>query len=335
MVDMRTRYMGLELSHPVVASASPLSKDLDGIRRLEDAGASAIVMFSLFEEQIRQESAAVERLLQAGTESFAESVSYFPDAGALDVGPDRYLELVSRARQAVDVPVIASLNGTTREGWIDYAHLVEEAGASAIELNVYQMTTDPDVTSADVETRTVELVRAIKGAVSLPVAVKLGPFYSAFANLAARLDAAGADALVLFNRFYQPDFDLERREIVPSLELSAPHETRLPLLWLGVLAGRVRCSLAATTGIHAPEGVVKVLMAGADVAMSTSAVLLHGPGHLNVLADGARTWLERHGYASVAELRGSMSQRKAADAGAFERANYIRVISSYEPHDAR
>jgi dihydroorotate dehydrogenase (fumarate) len=335
MVDLRTRYMGLELAHPIVASASPLSKDLDGVRSLEDSGASAIVMFSLFEEQIRHESAALDHLVDAGSESFAESLSYFPDVGALHIGPSRYLELLRRAREAVRVPVIASLNGTTSEGWIDYTRQLQQAGASAIELNVYQIAADPDVTGAQIEQRTIDVLRAVKRAVSIPVAIKLGPFFSAFANMARRLDEAGADALVIFNRFYQPDFDLERREVVPSLELSTPHEARLPLLWLAVLHGRVRCSLAATTGVHGPEEVVKYLMAGADVAMKTSALLQRGPAHLRTLVDATRAWLASHDYASVAQLRGSMSQRKVSDPSAFERANYIRVLESYGAPKAR
>lgn len=329
MVDLRTRYLGLELAHPIVASASPISKELDGIRRLEDSGAAAIVMFSLFEEQIRAEGAALESLVSAGTESFAESLTYFPDVGDFRVGPGRYLELLHRAREAVDVPVIASLNGTTSAGWIDYARQLQQAGASAIELNVYQVAADPDVSGTQIEEQIVDVLRAVKRTVTIPVAIKLGPFFSAFANMARKLDEAGADGLVLFNRFYQPDFDLERREVVPSLELSTSHEVRLPLLWLAVLHGRVRCSLAATTGVHGPEEVVKYVMAGADVAMTTSSLLRRGAGHLRALLDGTRGWLESHGYASVTQLRGSMSQRKVSDPSAFERANYIRVLESY------
>ena len=329
-MDLRTRYMGLDLAHPIVASPSPLSKDLDGIRRLEDAGAAAIVLFSLFEEQIRHESASLEHFAQAGTESFAESLSYFPGAGNLRVGPTRYLELLRRAREAVSVPIIASLNGVTDEGWTDYARQLQEAGAAAIELNVYHVAADLDVTGAEVEQRYLDVLFAVKAAVTIPVAIKVGPFFSAFGNMARRLDEVGADALVLFNRFYQPDFDLERREVVPSLKLSTPDEIRLPLLWLAVLYGRVKASLAATTGVHGPDEVVKYMLAGADVVMTTSSLLHHGPAHLSTLVSGLREWLDHHGYVSVSQMRGAMSQRKVADPTAFERANYIRVLERYE-----
>ena len=329
MVDLRTRYMGLELAHPIVASPSPLSRDLDGVRRLEDGGAAAIVLFSLFEEQIRHESAALEHFVSAGTESFAESLSYFPSVGDVRVGPGRYLELLRRAREAVRVPIIASLNGVTNEGWTDYARQLEQAGAAAIELNVYHVAADLDVTGREVEQRYVDVLRAVKSSVTIPVAIKVGPFFSAFGNMARQLDEAGADALVLFNRFYQPDFDVEKYEVVPSLHLSTPEEIRLPLLWLAVLHGRVKCGLAATTGVHGPEEAVKYLLAGANVVMTTSSLLHHGPEHLGTLARGTRDWLDSHGYTSVVELRGAMSQRKVSDPTAFERANYIRVLERY------
>jgi dihydroorotate dehydrogenase (fumarate) len=329
MVNLETTYMGLTLAHPVVASASPLSKDLDGIRRLEDGGAAAIVMFSLFEEQIRHEAAALEHLVDVGTDSFAESLSYFPAGLDFRVGPGRYLELVRRAREAVRVPLIASLNGVTSEGWTDYARQLQQAGASAIELNVYYVAADIDVTGREVEQRYIDVLRAVKAAVTIPIAIKVGPFFSAFANVARQLDEAGADALVLFNRFYQPDFDLEKREVAASLELSTPSEIRLPLLWLAVLHGRLKASLAATTGVYGPAEVVKYLLAGADVVMMTSALLRHGPGHLRTIVDQTSEWLEGHGYASVRELRGAMSQRKVSDPSAFERANYIRMLERY------
>ena len=331
MVDLTTTYMGMKLAHPVVASASPLSKDLDGVKRLEDGGAAAIVMFSLFEEQIRAEQEALEALSAMGSESTAESSSYFPAIDAYRVGPGRYLELLRKARAAVKVPLIASLNGTTSEGWTDYARQVHEAGASAIELNVYFIAADLDMSGLDVEQRYIDILRAVKAAVPIPVALKTGPFFSAFGNMARRLDDAGADALVLFNRFYQPDFDLERLEVVPNLDLSTSAEMRLPLLWIAVLAGRIKASLAATTGAHAATDVVKYLLAGADVVMSTSAVLHHGPAHLGKLAAGLREWMDARGYASVTQMRGAMSQLKVTDPTAFERANYIKVLETYKP----
>jgi len=328
-VDLRTRYLGLDLAHPIVASASPLSKSLDGIRRLEDAGAAAIVLFSLFEEQIHQENEAFDHLSEFGSESFAESLSYFPAVGQDPVGPDSYLELIRRAREAVAVPLIGSLNGMTDQGWTSFARLIAEAGAHAIELNVFSLPTDPTISARDVEQRTVDVVTEVRRTVAIPVAVKLSPFFSAPGELAARLVAAGADGLALFNRFYQPDFDLERLEVEPSLELSQPSEIRLPLLWIALLHGRVRVSLAATTGVESATEVVKYLLAGADAVMTTSALLRHGVGHLRTLIAGLSEWLERHECDSVAQIRGSMSLRKVANPEAFERANYIRILQSY------
>jgi dihydroorotate dehydrogenase (fumarate) len=335
MTDLRTTYMGLALDHPVVASAGPLSKDLDGIKRLEDGGAAAIVLFSLFEEQIRHEQAAMEHFSSAGAESFAESLSYFPDVPTFRVGPDRYLELVRRARESTDIPIIASLNGATESGWTDYARLLQKAGASAIELNVHFVPTDPDLTGAEVEERYVSIVCAVKAQVDLRVAVKVSPYFTAVANVASRLVQAGADALVLFNRFHQPDFDVERREVAPSLRLSSPEEIRLPLLWLGVLSGRLRANLAASTGVDSHQEVVKCLAAGADVVMTTSSLLRHGPARLATLRDGLADWLAAHDYASVTQLRGSMSQRRVLDPSGFERANYVRTLEGYENPFAR
>ena len=328
-MDLRTRYLGLDLAHPIVASASPLSKSLDGIRRLEDAGAAAIVLFSLFEEQIHQENEAFDHLSEFGSESFAESLSYFPAVGQDPVGPDSYLELIRRAREAVAVPLIGSLNGMTDQGWTSFARLIAEAGAHAIELNVFSLPTDPTISARDVEQRTVDVVTEVRRTVAIPVAVKLSPFFSAPGELAVRLVAAGADGLALFNRFYQPDFDLERLEVEPSLELSQPSEIRLPLLWIALLHGRVRVSLAATTGVESATEVVKYLLAGADAVMTTSALLRHGVGHLRTLIAGLSEWLERHECDSVAQIRGSMSLRKVANPEAFERANYIRILQSY------
>lgn len=328
-MDLRTRYLGFDLPHPIVASASPITRELDGFRKLEDAGAAAIVMYSLFEEEIRHEQAALDHLTAVGSEVSAESASMFAPMVVESVGPDRYLELVRRAREAVAVPVIASLNGVSAGGWVDHATALQQAGASALELNVYHVAANFDESGRDVEARYLELLLAVRAAVSIPVAVKLGPFFSAFGHFALQLDAAGADGLVLFNRFYQPDFDLERRRVTPSLELSTARELRLPLLWTGLLFGRLRASLAVSSGVEGPLEVVKALLAGADVVMTTSALLRHGPGYLRQLLDGLAEWLESHGCASVAQIKGSMSQRKVTDHAAFERANYLQVLASY------
>ncbi|HNW78856.1 MAG TPA: dihydroorotate dehydrogenase-like protein [Candidatus Competibacteraceae bacterium] len=329
-MDLRTTYMGMELQHPIVASASPLSGSVASIKRLEDAGAAAVVLFSLFEEQLKHESAALEYLMTAGTESFAESLSYFPEVDDYTVGPDRYLELVRQASEAVDIPIIASLNGITNTGWIEYARLMQEAGARGIELNIYYIPADLTTSGREVEQRYIEIVKAVKAAVSIPVAVKLSPFFSAIGSMAKALDDAGADALVLFNRFYQPDFDLDKLEVAPNLQLSTPDEIRLPLLWIAVLHGRLRASLGATRGVHSPVEVVKYLMAGADAVMTTSALLKHGVDYLSTLREGLRTWMEMRRYESVAQMKGSMSQRNVSDPTAFERANYIKTLESYK-----
>ncbi len=329
MPDLRTTYLGLPLAHPVVASAGPLSHDLDGIRRLEDGGASAIVLFSLFEEQIERENAAIDMLTAAGADSTGEAASYFPAMGAFVAGPGAYFDLVRRARQAVNVPIIASLNGLTTTGWVDYAQLMHQAGASAIELNLFHIPADPLATGRDIEQRYEDTVAAVCSAVPIPVAVKLSPFFSATGEMARRFVVAGARGLVLFNRFYQPDFDLDRLEVTPTVELSSPAEIRLPLLWLAILHGRVDASLAATTGVHTASEVAKYLLAGADVTMTTSALLKHGPAHASTLVAGLSAWLERKGFASVAQVKGSMSQQRVADPTAFERANYMKVLQSW------
>lgn len=329
-MDLRTTYMGMELKHPIVASASPLAGTVANIKRLEDAGASAVVMFSLFEEQLQHESAALEHLMTAGTDSFAESLSYFPEVDDYTVGPDRYLDLLRRASEAVDIPILGSLNGITNTGWIEYAQLMQQAGAKGIELNVYYIPADLTTSGRAVEERYIEIIKAVKAAVTVPVAVKLSPFFSAMGAMAKSLDDAGADALVLFNRFYQPDLDLDRLEVAPNLNLSTPDEIRLPLLWIAVLYGRLRASLGATRGVHTPVEVVKYLMAGADAVMTTSALLKNGIDYLTTLRDGLQTWMEMHHYSSVAQLKGSMSQQNVADPTAFERANYIKTLESYK-----
>jgi len=328
-MDLTTRYMGLQLANPLVASASPLAEHLDAIRQLEDSGAAAVVLFSLFEEQIRHDAAALEYFLTRHTESVSEAQSYFPAVDDYDVGPGQYLELIRKATAAVDIPIIASLNGVTEHGWVTFAGEMADAGASAIELNVYYIPTDPARTARDVEQQYVDVLTAVKRTVAIPVAIKVGPYFSSFANMAHRLDDAGADALVLFNRFYQPDFDIETRTVVPSISLSTPAEIRLPLLWLALLYGRVRPSLAATTGVHGAREAIKYLMAGADVVMSTSAVLQQGPAFFSRTLADMTTWLEHQGDATIDEVRGCMSQRSVPDSSAFVRGNYIKVLESY------
>lgn len=329
-MDLSTRYMGLKLKHPLVASASPLSGSIDGMKRLEDGGAAAIVMFSLFEEQIHHENETFDHLMEVGTESFAESLSYFPAVEDYHVGPESYLSLLRMASEALDIPIIASLNGVSSEGWCDYARQLEQAGAKGLELNVYYIPADLTVTGREVEERYLAVLRSVKEVVSIPVAMKLSPYFSAMGHMARQLEQAGADGLVLFNRFYQPDFDLEKLAVLPSLELSTSAEIRLPLLWLAILHGRLRCSLAATTGVHSAGEVIKYLLAGADVVMSTSALLKHGPEHLGKLLEGLRSWMQAQGFSNLNQLRGVLSQRKVENPTAFERANYLKVLEGHK-----
>jgi dihydroorotate dehydrogenase (fumarate) len=329
MTDLSTRYLGLELASPLVASASPLCETIDNVRRMEDAGAGAVVLHSLFEEQIEVESRALDRALSYGTESYAEAVSYLPDLYRYNLGPDGYLEHVRRAKKAVSIPVIGSLNAVSTGGWVSFARLIQDAGADALELNMSYVPTDPELGAADVERMYVDLVRDVRARVSIPLAVKLGHSFSALANLARRLDAAGADALVLFNRFYLPDFDLERLEVVPRLTLSSPHELLVRLHWVAILLGHVRADLAVTGGVHGAEQVLKAMMAGARVAMMTSALLRNGIEHLADVRRGLLAWMDAHDYASIVEMQGSMSYRAVAEPAAFERANYMQVLSSY------
>ena len=329
MTDLSTRYMGLRLASPLVASASPLSDSPDGVRRLEDAGAAAVVMHSLFEEQIELETHHLDRALGRGTESFAESLTYLPEVPRHRRSADAHVELVRKACAAVRIPVIASLNGMSPGGWTTYATSLEEAGAAAIELNVYDIPTDPAVTASELEAGYVALVREVRSRVSVPVAVKLGPSFTALAHLAGRLDQAGAAALVLFNRFYQPDFDLERLEVVSRLALSTSEELPLRLHWVAILFGHVAADLAVTGGIHSGTDVLKALLAGARVTMTTSALLRHGVGRLATLRAEAAEWLEAHEYDSIEQMQGSMSYRAVADPAAFERANYMKVLGSY------
>ncbi len=325
-MDLSTRYMGLTLRNPLVASASPLSQTVDGVRRLADAGVSAVVLYSLFEEQLRREAARNERLVDAGTESFAESLSYFPAAAEADAGPRRYLSLLERAAAAVEVPVIGSLNGVTPSGWADYAWAMQDAGAAAIELNVYYLPGDPRVSGRDVEQRHVDVLTRVKEAVSLPVAIKLSPYFSSTGEMAQRLDEAGADALVLFNRFLQPDIDPEALAVVPSVGLSNPAEARLPRTWIALLYGRVRASLAATTGVETSADAAKYLLAGADVVMTASALLRHGAEHATVLLDGLSDWMTRKGFATLDEVRGMLAVPRGTDEAAYERAGYVGAL---------
>ncbi len=329
-MDLSTTYMGLKLKNPLVASASPLSQQVDGIRRLEAAGCSAVVMFSIFEEQIQHDAEALDHLLSAGTESFAEAMSYFPDVGSYAVGPERYLELIHKASEQCSIPIIGSLNGVSNEGWIDYARKIEQAGARGLELNVYYIATDPDLDGAAVEALYVDVVRAVKASVKIPVAVKLSPFFSSMSNVARRLAGAGADALVLFNRFYQPDFDLENLEVLSDLALSTPAEMRLPLRWIAILHDQIKISLAATTGVHSGVDMAKYLLAGADAVMTASALLKKGPEHAAVMLKELEQWMEEKEYRAVAEMKGAMSQKSVANPAAFERANYIKILEEYK-----
>jgi dihydroorotate dehydrogenase (fumarate) len=329
-MDLRTTYLGLELKNPLVASASPLSRTLDNMKRLEDSGVAAIVMYSLFEEQIAHEAEELDHYLQYGTESFAEALSYFPESSDYNLGPESYVELLAKAKKSLSVPVIGSLNGVSVGGWVRYAKELQQAGADAIELNVYYIPTDPLLAAADVEARYLEVLHAVKKAVTLPVAVKLSPYFSSMANMANRLVNAGADGLVMFNRFYQPDINLNELEITPEVNLSDSADARLPMRWIAILHGRVKASLAATTGIHTAEDVLKVVMAGADVTMMCSALLKHGPDHLRQVLTNLREWMMEHEYVSIQQMKGSMSQKSVADPSAFERANYMKALNRYQ-----
>ncbi len=328
-MDLTTTYLGLKLEHPLVPSAGPLTAELDSIQRLREAGAAAVVLHSLFEEQITHESGELDYMTTQGTESFAESLTYFPEAREYKLGPDEYLEHIRKAKAAVDIPVIASLNGTTVGGWTSYAKKMEEAGADALELNVYYIATDLNLTATAVEGRYVEILKAVKQSVQIPVAIKIGPFFSAMGGMARQLDEAGADGLVLFNRFYQPDIDLDELEVVADLKLSTPFEMRLPLRWIAILYGRIKASLAATRGIASGADAVKVIMAGADVAQVCSVLLREGTGALATILTDMREWMEEREYESVEQMKGSMSQRSCPDPAAFERANYMKALQSY------
>jgi dihydroorotate dehydrogenase (fumarate) len=322
--------MGLTLKNPIVPSASPLAASLDGIKRMEDAGAAAVTLHSLFEEQIEFEAQALAHFLERGTYSFAEALTYFPPLNEYRREPDDYVEHIRRAKEAVDLPIIASLNGISPGGWTGYAKRFQEAGADAVELNVYFIPTNPHLMSYDVEDIYAKLLKNVKQHVTIPIAMKLSPYFSAMPHVASLLDAEGADALVLFNRFYQPDIDIERLEVTPNLQLSSPVEMRLPMRWIAILFGRVDCSLALTTGIHRPEDVIKAVMVGADVANVCSVLLKEGIGKIGDLLQGVTTWMEEHEYESIAQMKGSMSHKSCPEPAAFERANYMKVLNSYK-----
>jgi dihydroorotate dehydrogenase (fumarate) len=329
-MDLTTRYLGLKLRNPLVAGAGPLNGDLGNIRRLEDLGAGAVVLPSIFEEQIEYEQQLIDRLIATGTDSYGEALTYFPAQAAYGTDPARYVDLVRRAVEAVNIPIVASLNGVTNHGWVDYARQIEEAGARAIELNIYFIPSDIDLSGREVEQCYIHVVKAVKSAVKIPIAVKIGPYFSAVGHMARQLDQAGADGLVLFNRFYQPDIDLARLALVSNLDLSSAYEIRLPLLWIGVLAGRLKASLAASTGVNSVDEVVKYLLAGADVVMTTSSLLRHGIRHIKHLLGGLENWLVARDLESLEAIRGRMSHRNITDPSAFERANYIRTLQSHK-----
>ncbi len=329
-LDLTTRYLGLTLKNPLVASASPLSKKVDSVCRMEDAGAAAVVMYSLFEEQIAHESHELDHYLERGTHSYAESLSYFPDLDHYNLGPEPYLEHLHRIKSAVSIPVIGSLNGVSSGGWVDYADKIEQAGADALELNIYYLPTDIDLSGAELEETYVRLVTDIRARVKLPISVKLSPFFTSIPNIAKRLVEVGANGLVLFNRFYQPDFDLDELKVVPDLDLSTSYELRLPLRWIAILYGRIAADFALTGGVHAAQDVLKAMMGGASVAMMASELLAHGPGRLGQMIAGIERWMEEHEYESIAQMKGCMSQRAVAEPAAFERANYMKALNSFD-----
>jgi dihydroorotate dehydrogenase (fumarate) len=329
-MDLTTTYLGLKLKNPIVPSASPLSYNIESMKQLEDAGASAIVMFSLFEEQIAHERSEMFHYLTRDADSYAEALSYFPEVHQYNTGPEEYINLIYKAKKSLQIPVIGSLNGISAGGWIDYAKNIEEAGADALELNIYYIPTDPALSGKEVESLYLEILHAVKNTVKIPVAVKLSPFFSGLSHMAQQLDKAGADGLVLFNRFYQPDIDLETMEVRPSVLLSTTQEMRIPLRWIAILYGKIKADLAATSGIHSAEDVLKMLMAGADVTMVCSALLKHGPEHITTILRDMELWMTENEYVSIKQMKGSMSQKSIADPTAFERANYMKSLHSYK-----
>ncbi len=329
-MNLKTKYLGMELKSPLVASASPLSEDIPNIRALEDNGASAIVLYSLFEEQIRLDQEDLHFHTTSGTESFAEALSYFPEADEYRMGPDSYLDHIYNAKQAVDIPIIASLNGSTPGGWTEFAKNMEQAGADALELNIYNIPTNVDLSGADIEKSYLEIVRSVKGAVKIPIAVKLSPYFSNMANMAKKLDEAGANALVLFNRFYQPDIDLDELEVTTNVALSTSSAMRLPMRWIAILRDRIKADLAATSGISKGADVIKMMMVGADVAMVASALLKHGISYLSTIEKTMVEWMEKNEYDSIQQMQGSMSQKRVASPSEYERGQYMKALSEYD-----
>ncbi|HEY7348441.1 MAG TPA: dihydroorotate dehydrogenase-like protein [Ktedonobacterales bacterium] len=328
--DLTTTYLGLHLKNPLVVSASPLSKKLSTVRRLEEAGAAAIVLYSLFEEQITHESHALDYYLNLGSHSHAEALSYFPDLDRYNLEPGAYLDHLQRIKEAVQIPVIGSLNGISSGGWVEYARKIEQAGADALELNCYYLPTEMDVSSAELEDVYADLINAVRSTITIPLALKLSSFFTALPHAARRFVEVGADALVLFNRFYQPDLDCEALEVVPNLELSTSHDLRLPLRWIAILYGRLDVDFALTSGVHSATDVLKAVMAGANATMMASELLAHGVDRLTAIAADLRQWMEAHEYESIVSMRGSMSQRAVADPAAFERAHYLKALNSLD-----
>jgi len=331
MVDLTTTYLGLKLKNPLVASPSPLSEKVENVIRMEQAGIAAVVMYSLFEEQIIHESLELDYFLTRGTESFAEALTYFPNIGKYSLAPDKYIETLEKTKLAVNIPVLGSLNGVSTGGWIEYAQKIQDAGADGLELNLYYLPTDINLTSTQLEDNYLKLVNDVRGKVKIPLAVKLAPFFTALPHFANRLVQAGADGLVLFNRFYQPDLDLENLEVVPNLVLSNSDDLRLPLRWIAILYGKVKADLALTSGVHTSEDAIKAIMAGANVAMTTSALLKRGTNAIQQILTGLEEWMTEREYESVQQMRGSMSQGAVAEPSAFERANYMKVLNSFNP----
>ena len=333
-MKLETSYLGMNLKNPLVASSSPMMSDIGKVKQIEDAGAAAVVMYSLFEEQIARENEALDQVISASSDGYAEALSYFPEPEEYhNLYAEEYLEQIRKIKDTVGIPVIGSLNGTSKGGWMSYAKKMEEAGADALELNIYYIAADPTMTSADVEQKYLDDLKAVKKETNIPVAVKLGPYFSSFGNMAVRLEQAGADGLVMFNRFYQPDLNLDTLEVEPSLELSSTFEKRLPLRWIAMLRPHLECSLAATTGVHTGSDVIKMILAGADVAMMTSVILKEGPGVLRRIRNEIENWMDEKEYESIDQMKGAMSSSSVADPTAFERANYLRILQSYQLED--